>query len=313
MRESRIGIAIPTYGREGMLRTLVNSIPDDWPVFVSDNNASMAPLASKFPSNVTISHAPQLLAIFANWNRALSLVSKECTHVFIPSDDDLYLSNCKAVVLSAIQKNPHADVFIFGCDLVDESGKVTKGYNPKALKVFQKGEGFLKFVSGVDARMPGVLFRRQFLDEIGPFDESFTLTASDSELIQRALLLGESVFVPTVIGLYRVWNGSLTYARQASDQWISEISLWTEKITALIKVSDQRVSRRFRAKRFRDEIMARNLLAGASNLLANNKYSEAHAFFCKYQIPRHAKLRTTLRLFRKLLLTLKCKWLDKIA
>lgn len=54
-------------------------------------------------------------------------------------------------------------------------------------------------------RMPSVFFKKSFLDKIGYFDEkNFNLTAADSELIQRSLLLGKVAFIPKIVSSYRV-------------------------------------------------------------------------------------------------------------
>lgn len=298
MASFKIAVAIPTYKREELLRRLIGTVPSEWHIFVSDNDSSLHPLNLSLGERVTVSHSPSLVGMFANWNRALSLVSPECTHVFIPSDDDVFLPNAQRIVSGALQHFPEADIFVFGCDLFDETGKTWHGYRPQALEAFEGGDGFLKFEEGVDARMPGILLRRNFLERIGAFDERLELTAADSELVQRALLLGRSVFVPDVIGLYQVWSGSLTHARQATDLWLKEVSYWTGKVADLLRSGHQPRSRRVNVERYRDEIYARNLLAGLRSLHQKGEVQDARAFMARHPVPRHATLRTRLRLLR---------------
>lgn len=298
MVQPRIAVAIPTYARKEMLQRLIHSIPRDWHVFVSDNNASLAPLEAPIGPNVTVSHSETLIPMFANWNRALSLVDDSCSHVFIPSDDDLFLPAAGAAVAEALARHPEADMLIFGCDLFNEHDKRWAGYVPSAHEALAPGDGFLKFSAGVDARMPGVLFRKSFLDHIGAFDERFELTAADSELIQRAALLGRTVFVPTVIGLYRIWSGSLTHARQATDLWMNEIGMWTDKIAKLLQDGHQPASHRVDITRYQAEIQALNLLAGLNNLCAKGATAEARAFLARHPVPAGAHLKTRLRLLR---------------
>ncbi|WP_156421856.1 glycosyltransferase [Paucibacter sp. KCTC 42545] len=298
MDQFKIAVAIPTYKREALLRRLISSIPKNWSVFVSDNESSLLPLASSLGEVVTISHSPKLVGMFANWNRALSLVTPNCTHVFIPSDDDLFLPEANGIVANTLARYPDSDILVFGCDLFDEHGHVWAGYRPLALECFDIGEGFHKFAAGVDARMPGVLFRKDFLQRIGAFDERFELTAADSELIQRALLLGKSVFVPSVIGLYQIWSGSLTHARQATDQWLNEVEAWTEKIGDLINSGNQPHKRQIDVQSYRDEIFIANLLAGIGNLIQKGQCREARDFLARHTSTRHLSLRTRLRLIR---------------
>lgn len=296
-----VAVAIPTYARKDLLTRMVDSIPVSWKVFVSDNASSLVPMERALGENVVVSHSPTMVPMFANWNRALSLVDSDCTHVFIPSDDDIFLPNALKTVSEALVRHPEADIFVFGCDFLDGDDHTWKGYCPERLETLAAGEGFLRFSTGVEARMPGVLFRKVFLDRIGAFDERFELTAADSDLVQRALLLGRSVFVPSVIGLYRIWPGSLTYAKQASDLWMNEVRLWTEKIMKLLVDEDRANRLRINICQYQDEILAQNLLAGLNSLLTKGEHEKAQAFMSRHHIPARARLRTRLRLLR-------CKW-----
>lgn len=298
MAPIRIAVAIPTYRRPDLLLELTRSLPDHVSVSVSDNGGSLIGLVVPFGSNVSINHAEQLLPIFVNWNRAVSLIPEDVTHVLIPSDDDLYVPNAFEAVNRAIEKYPNADMFVFGCDFVDENGNVRPGWVPQKEELCAPGDGFLKFESGVSARMPGILFRIDFFKRIGGFDENFKLTASDSELIQRAALLGSTAFVPKVIGQYRVWSGSLTHARQATDLWLSEVELWTSKIAELLHTGHHPRSRQVSIERYRDEIYATNLLAGLNSLYQKGDAENAWLFLMRHKIPRHTKLITRLRLLR---------------
>ena len=300
MNNFKIAVAVPTYNRYQLLCELISSIPDEWSICISDNDSSLISASSVFKRNVKISHAEYLFSMFENWNRALSLVDSDCTHVFITSDDDLYLPQAQVIVENSLKKFPDIDVFVFGCDLIDENNKKRKGYKPNALHVFEKGEGFNCFVSGVDARMPGILLRRVFLDNIGHFDTQFKITAADSELIQRALIMGTAVFVPESIALYRTWAGSATNSTQASDPWMKEIQLWTTKIADLLKKSgDEHISNKKYLQKYGDEIFARNILSALGNLISKEQYNDAHLFLSKYPIPRQASLITSLRIARK--------------
>lgn len=293
----RVGVAVPTYRREGLLRELLATVPPQWRAWVSDNDASLAPLPEGgLGPGVVVSHAPTLVPMFANWNRALSLVDASVTHVLVPSDDDLFLPAAHDAVRSAVQAHPDADILVFGCDLVDEHGRVRVGYRPRKPAFYGPGEAFAVFRHGVDARMPGVVVKTDLIRRIGAFDERFQLTAADSDFIQRAMILGRCAFVPTVIGLYRTWAGSLTHARQASDEWMREIDLWTDKVAALLETSTVPALRRIDVRGLRDEIRARNISAALGGLIARGLRAEAAAFAARHPIPPRATARTTWRL-----------------
>lgn len=296
----KIAVAIPTYKREELLRRLISTVPKDWDIYVSDNDASLKPLTRPLPG--VVSHSPTLISMFANWNRALSLVEPNATHVFIPSDDDLFLPNAGDSVRRTLEQHPNADIFVYGCDFFDENDKTWPGYRSKELRSFEPGEGFCVFSRGVDARMPGVLLRKAFLERIGAFDERFELTAADSDLIQRALLLGRSVFVPETIGLYRIWAGSMTHARVASDQWMKEIDLWVDKIGNLLDEGHMPAGHPIDVLRYKDEIYISNLRSGIHALKRQGRHVSAwrHVFSRRY--PYRASIVSQAKLFAHLLL-----------
>ena len=106
----KIAVAVPTYQRKELLRRLIDTVPANWFVCVSDNASSLLPLDEPLPSNVTVSHGDELVPMFANWNRALAMVDASCSHVFVPSDDDIFLPGVREVVEAALQKHPEADI-----------------------------------------------------------------------------------------------------------------------------------------------------------------------------------------------------------
>jgi hypothetical protein len=299
MSQSKIAVAIPTYKRRDMLERLIGTIPADWSIFVSDNDASLLPMAQPLDARVQLSHASRLFDMFANWNRALSLVDEDCTHVFIPSDDDLLVPGAGAIVEAALARHGDADLLIFGCDFIDGEDRKFGGYVPEALEVFEPGDGFLKFAYSVDARLPGVLFRLDFLKRIGAFDESMQITAADSDLVQRALLQGKSVFVPRIIGLYRYWSGSGTHAYHGTDRWMNDVARWTDKIVRLVNAGHRPKRASLDIERYRSEVLTQNLLAGIDNLLDKGEIQQARDFLQRYPVSGNATPWTRLRLLRR--------------
>jgi GT2 family glycosyltransferase len=299
MSQIKIAVAIPTYKRREMLERLIGTIPTGWSIFVSDNNGSMLPMAQPLDTRVHLSHAFRLFDVFANWNRAISLVDEDCTHVFIPSDDDLLVPEAGIIVENTLALHGDADLLIFGCDFIDGEDRKFGGYLPDVLEVFEPGDGFLKFVHSVDARLPGVLFRLDFLKRIGAFDESMQITAADSDLVQRALLQGRSVFVPQVIGLYRYWSGSGTHAYHGTDQWMNDVARWTDKIVKLVNAGHRPKRAFIDIKRYRAEVLTQNLLAGIDNLVSKGEIQQARNFLQRHPISGNATPWTRIRLLRR--------------
>lgn len=296
----KIAIAIPTYNRNDLLVRLIKSIPDDISVFVSDNGSYVTPEIETQFNNLEVHKHSKVISIFENWNSALAAVDN-CDYMAIPSDDDLYISD-QFETIQAVIDNNDADVFVFGNHFIDERDKIVGHYCPEKFEVFEAPYGLSKFLYGVDVRMPSVFFKKTFLDRIGYFDaESFTLTAADSELVQRALLLGKAVFVPEIVSSYRVWSGSLTDQRIATEHWMREIDIWTDKITKLAEEVPG-AKDAYNWQQYSDEIFARNLLAGLSNLRKNKKHKALWQHLKSNRFPKRALLKTKLRIYRLIVL-----------
>lgn len=285
-------VAIPTYNRPLYLSQLIKSVPAEIPVFISDNGG-LTPTDS-LPSgrSVVIDKLDYVAPIFANWNNAVRLAAVTDGYVVIPSDDDLFLPGAFDVINRHIADYPNVDIFIFGVDIIDGNGSVIGNYSSKTLKQYGVGEGFCEFKFGVNARMPGVVFKQSFLDSIGYFDETLTLTAADSELVQRALLLGTAVFSPEKISAYRVWEGSLTSERQCSAQWVEEVDYWTAKIVALAE--EVGFQKPINWPEYRDEILAQNILAGMRLAIQQGNNRKAMELFRGARAQRHALLKTRI-------------------
>jgi hypothetical protein len=148
--------------------------------------------------------------------------------------------------------------------------------------------------------MPGVIFRKTFLDSLGGFDPTYRLTAADSELVQRALLFGHSVFIPEIIAGYRVWRGGLTSQKIASKEWLGEIEYWTKKNADIAAKEMQRAGFKFNKEKFKDNIYAKNLIAGCDNLLQCKKYRDCIHFIFTSRFPRRARIGLRLRLLKSL-------------
>lgn len=292
----KIGIAIPTYDRPELLQKLLASIPCHIMVNVSDNGMLVSPKINNLTSNITIVGDSTVINMFDNWNRAFHGLNVEV--MAIPSDDDLYLEDGFEIIEEETRKNPDCDVFVFGNHYIDENDKVFSTWIPRGYEKFEAPEGFNIFRYGVDARMPCIFFRKALLDRIGYLDSRFELTAADSELVQRALLYGRALFVPKVVGSYRVWGGALTAKKIASDHWLEEIGVWTDKISTLAVEEFGKVGKHFDRQRFVDEIYARNLIAGASNKIRSGENGAARKYLFEHRFPKRATLVTKLNYLR---------------
>lgn len=292
LSDKDLGIAIPTYNRNLYLCKLLDTIPSNLKVFVSDNgNFVNEDVKLKF-SNAQFIHHPEVIEIFDNWNAAAVATASQVSWCIIPSDDDVFFEDTFQIVGEYIKKYPKADVIIFGHKIIDENDNLSEGWIPASEKVYPIENGFELFKYGVNARMPCVLFKSELLKKINFFDSFFKLTAADSDLIQRALLAGTAVFVPKVIGAYRVWAGALTHRRMATKQWLDEVDHWQNKIVGLISAGPYARQ----AKHIMDEVYAQNMLGGIYSLRKSGTIKDRLRFVISNRFPWRASLKLKFKI-----------------
>lgn len=290
--EASIGVAIPTYNRNNYLRKLLQTIPSSTDVFVSDNGGYVDESIKEQYPKAKVSIQTNILEMFDNWNAAANMVTS--AWCLIPSDDDLYFNGAFDTLRKYIDKYPQADLFIFGHKIIDENDIAIDGWTPFLEKEYAAPQGFELFKYGVEARMPCVAFRTEFLKTLGFFDSRYKLTAADSELVQKALIKGRSVFVPEIIGAYRVWAGALTHKRMATKQWLEEVDYWQCKVEEMMSNSIYAQQ----AKHIRDEVYARNMIGGIYSLRKTGTLTDRLKFVLSNRLPWFASFKTKLRLIR---------------
>ncbi len=292
---SSIGVCIPTYNRPEELERLLASIGMDAEVFVSDNGDYLtAEFRVRHPRVRFAGTGGPVVGMFANWNRAARMADTEW--LVVPSDDDIYFPGAFDRIRSAIAAHPQAEMLVFGHSIVGDAYEVSSTWSPPA-QALSAPLGFERAMFGVDARMPSVLIRRSAMERLGFFDEGFVYAASDSDLMQRALLACDTVFVPDVISGYRVWEGGATRATLATQGWLADVDRWGARIEALLRAEPRYAGI---ARRVRDELYASNLLAGLALLRRNGERARCHEHFRQSRYPFGARLGTQLRIMMQL-------------
>jgi hypothetical protein len=290
----QLSIVIPTHNRNHLLAGLLDTVQGvAEEIVVRDNaNGVARELVPLYPTVKWI-FGPEV-PVLENWRICLSAATSE--FVAIPSDDDLYTPSLKLVLDNLSPEAASADTIIAGHKTIDEKGRMLGEWRPPRFEVLAPPHGFVRFQFGVPARMPSIFFRNSFLRRIGSIDTSFRVTASDSELVQRALLKGTVAFVPEVVAAYRVWPGGGTALNQMTPLWMQEIDKWSRMITPLAMRECRRAGIVFDPALFADELFATNLIAGMRRCDFPGKYLEALHFFRAVRKPWHAKLRTRISL-----------------
>jgi hypothetical protein len=288
-----LGIAIPTYKREKMLVNLLETIPKTIPVYVSDNGCYLSDdIQKNYPHAIIKKTAPEV-AMFANWNLAASMVQDEW--LAITSDDDIYYPDRFEFLLDSLTRYSDMDMIIFGYNTIDEFGSVIQEWTPYA-GTYLPPDGFIKYKYGINARMPSIFFKTSFFNRLKGFNESFKLTASDSELIQRAMMVGKVKFIPEIIAGYRLWDGGLTSSGISTHEWMDEIDAWSEN---MLKFSIEEKLNVY-SRRVQDEIYAANLISGIASLKKHSRIQAAWLHFKRCRYPYRARLLTQLRLLYSL-------------
>ncbi len=295
---TRIGVCIPTYKRPQELGRLLESIAAGVRVFVSDNGDYLAQdFRDRFPGVTFKGTDGRPVGMFANWNRAARMADTDW--LLVPSDDDIYYPDAFDHVAAAIAKHPDAGLIVFGHHIVGESYERLSTWLPQAA-VVAAPRGFEPFRYGVDARMPSIAIRRSTMERLGFFDEHFVYAASDSDLVQRALLLFDAVFVPTVISGYRVWPQGATRTTLATPGWLADVDYWGGKIETLMHAIPRYAAQ---ARHVHDELYAANLLAGMYLLRGQGEFAQARTHFRSGRYPRRARWATQLRILVEILRT----------
>ena len=82
---------------------------------------------------------------------------------------------------------------------------------------------------------------------------------------------------------------------------MDEIDIWTDKIIALANNKLTKLQNTFDWDKYKDEIFARNLLAGMNNLYKNKYYKKVKQHFLTNRYPKNAMFVTKLRILKTLM------------
>ena len=293
-RPALLGIAIPAYKRESLLARLLDSINTELPIVVSDNGGYLSDtFKARYPA-VKFLSGPEV-TVLKNWNRAASSLDSEW--IVMPGDDDLYYPDSFATMLEHLQAHPEADIAFFGHNIIDEQDKVTSSWQPSGA-LLSAPAGFEQISLGAPARPPSIAFRSALFRKLGGFNETFAVTAGDNHFYQRASLIGNTLFVPTIVSGYRVWNSGSTMSTIASRAWMQEIDFWCSNVQEFALNHSNYQYR----NSLRDEIYTANLRAGIGALKSRGQYLGAWRHLLTNRYPYKASLLSQAKLLAHLLL-----------
>lgn len=297
---STIGIAIPTYNRNNYLVKLLDTIPSNIEVAVSDNGGFVTEEIKNKYSKAKFDSFSEIIPMYNNWNRAIKNLNTDW--ICLASDDDLFLNDAFTQLFSYIEKFPLAEVIIFGNENIDENGNITSVWMPEKTQEYRSPNGYYPSKYGVQAKMIGIFFKKDLFEKVGGFNEEYRITASDSHLVQKLILEGQTLYVSEVVSQYRIWNNNFTSQTIAKKAWIDEVIYWQDKIAIELKrkgVTNSKISN------YRNEVIARNLLGSLTNIRKNKGgIIPVIKFLKQFPYPIHANFRTHLSIIKCLLASL---------
>ncbi|MBK0381138.1 glycosyltransferase family 2 protein [Mucilaginibacter segetis] len=298
-RLSNLTIVIPTYNRQFYLNKLLNTLPVDINIIVSDNGMFLTDeFKAKF-INVKFILQDLVIDALQNWNKCIKAVNTDW--FMIPSDDDLYYEKSFDIIEKYINQYQNADLLIFGHNVINENDDLISEWRPKKLLEMAPPSGFNILKYGVEARFPSMLFKTSKVQQLGYIDESYKLTAGDSKLIQMIALTGKVVFIPEIIGAYRTWPNNSTVLTLGTAGWLAEIDRWQNDIEYYIK-NQIPLSPVRNFKKIRDEVYGRNLVGSIINKKAKSNFRDVLFFLKNVRFPWHASFITKLKILKALLL-----------
>jgi len=288
-------IVIPTYNRNEYLLKILNTIPANVNVIVCDNGGSVTNEIINRYKEFSFIRPDRALEMFENWNFAISKVKTKW--FIIPSDDDIYYAGAFEKIASVINENGDTDVILFGHNIINEFDAVLSTWAPSHFQVLKAPEGYDYFKYGVEARLPSVIFKTDVATSYSLFKETYIYTAADSLLIQKMMLHGKTVLVPDVISGYRVWPNNFTSKLISTSGWLEKIDQWQDEIAVHV---NEVYKTKYNTLHIKDEVYARNLIAGIINMKAKHGFGPTYTFFKSVRFPWNAKMVTKLNVIKAL-------------
>lgn len=290
-------ICIPTYKRLKYMNDLLNSIPSDLPVIISDNGNYIQNEFDNF-NNVSVIHTNTIIPVFENWNNAINEVKTEW--FIIPGDDDVFFKDKLANIAEYLNKYKDMGMIIFGHKIIDENNQISKGWTPKEESVYQPPIGFSSFITGVPARVPSIIFNTRKFLSCGSFDQRFTVTAADSFLIQKLALKYPYALIPIELSSYRVWTTNFTSTKISTPEWLNEIKLWQSSLRPLIE--EENGTLKINIKKMQDKVLFDNELFAIQTMKKNKVSSiQRFNFITKIGWPRYISLKNHLQLIKNII------------
>lgn len=290
---NNLSICIPTYKRVEYLIKLVNSIPEKYPVCISDNGNYVDESIFK-RGNIKFMHIDNVVSMFSNWNNAISMV--ETDWFIMPGDDDILLIDVLEMVESYIMKHNNCAFLAFGYNNVDDNDISSIKWLPDSEKELEPLASFDAIKYGAPFSWPAIVVNTEKSRSIGNFDEDFEYTASDNLYLQTLALKYPIALIDKVLGENRVWKNSTACKTIATKGWFEQLKLWQDKICIVLKNKEIDT---YNPKEICDNITYNNLIAALGNI---RSIKERIRFIGDIGWPKRISFNKKLKLIKKIIL-----------
>ncbi len=227
---SRVSVILPTFNRADLIAETLESLlaqsrPIDEILVIDDGSTddTRAQVAA-FGDKVRY-YRKDNGGKAAALNLAMTMIGGD--YVWICDDDDLILPEACAHLMRALEDDPALDYCAglhedFTVD--DASGEIVRkapGYS----KASSPEMVFSDALDGCHIFQPGLIVRRAFYDQVGPFDETLT-RSQDYEMLLRITRHGTGRVLPETVFLHREHQGTRGSAQErfsmqdANQKWI---------------------------------------------------------------------------------------------
>lgn len=291
----QLSICIPTYNRLDMLKGLVNSIPEDYLVCISDNGNNV-PDDCFNRQNVIVDHIHSVITAVNNWNNVINLTDKDW--FILPGDDDIIMPDKLPIVENYIQKYSDCGLIIFGHGIINNKNEVRFGWSPKEEKYLKPPYSFYSLMRNIPCRWPSIVINAEKSRSVGNLaaTSGFLCTAVDSLYLQHMAIKYPIALVPIVIGQYRIWDDNGTSQSIFTCDWFKDINLWQDILKdLLIKEKIYEVD----YGKMRNQVIYDNLMAALS-FARNRSIKEKINFVRNVGWPKGLGLLENLRLIKSI-------------
>ncbi|MFQ5700789.1 MAG: glycosyltransferase family 2 protein [Acidobacteriota bacterium] len=233
----RVSVIIPTFNREAVLREAIESVLEqtytDLEVLVVDDGSTDG---TRRMVGERFRDAPRVRYLLmenegqaAARNRGIRESRGELI-AFLDSDD-LWLPEKLTLQVDRLDRTPGAGMVF--CDRIGEAGKdrATTRFQQKGFKGDTSLRGILE--NGFPFATPSVVVRRKVLEEVGAFDDSFTV-AEDWDLWIRVLAHSTATYVDKPLVVVRRRSDSISQSL-VLDKWTGWLRLWEKNRDLLLR------------------------------------------------------------------------------